>query len=167
MLSEKLLDILQERRAKVLAGGGEDKLQERHAKGLLGARERLLNLFQADTFQEIGTHAKHAAKHFGLADKELPSDGVIVGTGFVDGRPVAAFSQDFTVMGGTLGKMHAKKIVQVMQMALKTGVPVVAFKDSAGARIQEGVDALSGYGEVFYNNVLVSGVVPQLSLIHI
>ncbi|CDH47135.1 acyl-CoA carboxylase subunit beta [Candidatus Contendibacter odensensis] len=165
MLSEKLLDILQERRAKVLAGGGEDKLQERHAKGLLGARERLLNLFQADTFQEIGTHAKHAAKHFGLADKELPSDGVIVGTGFVDGRPVAAFSQDFTVMGGTLGKMHAKKIVQVMQMALKTGVPVVAFKDSAGARIQEGVDALSGYGEVFYNNVLVSGVVPQIAII--
>jgi acetyl-CoA carboxylase carboxyltransferase component len=121
MLSEKLLDILQERRAKVLAGGGDDKLQERHAKGLMGARERLLNLFQPDTFQEIGTHAKHAAKHFGLADKELPSDGVIVGTGFVDGRPVAAFSQDFTVMGGTLGKMHAKKIVQVMQMALKTG----------------------------------------------
>jgi acetyl-CoA carboxylase carboxyltransferase component len=165
MLSEKLLDILQERRAKVLAGGGDDKLQERHAKGLMGARERLLNLFQPDTFQEIGTHAKHAAKHFGLADKELPSDGVIVGTGFVDGRPVAAFSQDFTVMGGTLGKMHAKKIVQVMQMALKTGTPVVAFKDSAGARIQEAVDALSGYGEVFYNNVLVSGVVPQIAII--
>ena len=92
MLSEKQLDILRERRAKVLAGGGEDKLQERHAKGLMGARERLLALFQPDTFQEIATHAKHAAKHFGLADKELPSDGVIVGTGFVDGRPVAAFS---------------------------------------------------------------------------
>jgi len=100
-----------------------------------------------------------------LADKELPSDGVIVGTGFVDGRPVAAFSQDFTVMGGTLGKMHAKRIVQSMQMALKTGTPVVAFKDSAGARIQEAVDALSGYGEVFYNNVLLSGVVPQIAII--
>ncbi|HCB12116.1 MAG TPA: methylmalonyl-CoA carboxyltransferase, partial [Gammaproteobacteria bacterium] len=99
MLSEKQLEILRERRAKVLAGGGEDKLQERHAKGLMGARERLLALFQPDTFQEIATHAKHAGKHFGLAEKELPSDGVIVGTGFVDGRPVAAFSQDFTVMG--------------------------------------------------------------------
>ncbi len=165
MLSEKQLEILRERRAKVLAGGGEDKLQERHAKGLLGARERLLALFQPDTFQEIATHAKHAAKHFGLADKELPSDGVIVGTGFVDGRPVAAFSQDFTVMGGTLGKMHAKKIVQSMQLALKIGVPVVAFKDSAGARIQEAVDALSGYGEVFYQNVLLSGVVPQIAII--
>ena len=165
MLSEKQLDILRERRAKVLAGGGEDKLQERHAKGLLGARERLLTLFQPDTFQEIATHAKHAAKHFGLADKELPSDGVVVGTGFVDGRPVAAFSQDFTVMGGTLGKMHAKKIVQSMQLALKIGAPVVAFKDSAGARIQEAVDALSGYGEVFYNNVLLSGVVPQIAII--
>ena len=119
MLSEKLVEILHERRSKVLAGGGEDKIQERHNKGLLGARERLLTLFQPDTFQEIATHAKHAGKHFGLADKELPSDGVIVGTGFVDGRPVAAFSQDFTVMGGTLGKMHAKKIVQSMQMALK------------------------------------------------
>ena len=165
MLSEKQLEILRERRAKVLAGGGEDKIKERHEKGLLGARERLMLLFQEGTFQEIATHAKHAGKHFGLADKELPSDGVIVGTGFVDGRQVAAFSQDFTVMGGTLGKMHAKKIVQSMQMALKTGTPVVAFKDSAGARIQEAVDALSGYGEVFYNNVLLSGVVPQIAII--
>jgi len=165
MLSEKQLEILRERRAKVLAGGGDDKIKERHEKGLLGARERLLALFQEGTFQEIATHAKHAGKHFGFAAKELPSDGVIVGTGFVDGRPVAAFSQDFTVMGGTLGKMHAKKIVQSMQMALKTGTPVVAFKDSAGARIQEAVDALSGYGEVFYNNVLLSGVVPQIAII--
>jgi acetyl-CoA carboxylase carboxyltransferase component len=165
MLSKQQLDLLRERRTKVQAGGGEDKLQARHAKGLLGARERLLALFQAETFQEIGTHAQHAARYFGLADKDLPSDGVVVGTGYVDGRPVAAFSQDFTVMGGTLGKMHANKIVQSMELALKLGVPVVAFKDSAGARIQEGVDALSGYGEVFYYNVLLSGVVPQIAII--
>ncbi|MFW5833861.1 MAG: acyl-CoA carboxylase subunit beta, partial [Pseudomonadota bacterium] len=101
----------------------------------------------------------------GLEDKELPSDGVVVGTGYLDGRAVAAFSQDFTVLGGTLGKMHAKKIVQSMQLALKLGCPLVAFKDSAGARIQEAVDALSGYGEVFYQNVLLSGVVPQIAVI--
>ncbi len=165
MLSEKHLEILRERRAKILAGGGEKKIRARHEKGLMSARERLLALFQEDTFQEIGTHAHHTARHFGLADKELPSDGVIVGTGFVDGRPVAAFSQDFTVMGGTLGKMHAKKIVYSLELALKIGAPIVAIKDSAGARIQEAVDALSGYGEVFYQNVLISGVVPQIAII--
>ncbi|TVQ40679.1 MAG: acyl-CoA carboxylase subunit beta [Geminicoccaceae bacterium] len=165
MLSTKQLALLRERRAKVLAGGGERKLEERHAKGLMGARERLAALFEPDTFQEIGTHAAHDARFFGLDGKELPSDGVIVGTGYVGSRTVAAFSQDFTVMGGTLGKMHAKKIVQSMQLALKLGCPVVAFKDSAGARIQEAVDALSGYGEVFYQNVLLSGVVPQIAVI--
>jgi acetyl-CoA carboxylase carboxyltransferase component len=165
MLSEKLLEILRKRHAKLLEGGGEDKLKERHAKGLMGARERLLTLFQPNTFQEIGTYVEHSAKYFGLADKEMPSDGVVVGTGYVDGRAVAAFSQDFTVMGGSLGKMHASKIIRSMQLALKIGVPVVAFKDSSGARIQEGVDALSGYGDVFYNNVLLSGVVPQIAII--
>ena len=165
MISEKLLEVLRERHAKLLAGGGEDKLKERHAKGLMGARERLLALFQPNTFQEVGAYAEHSAKHFGLANKELPSDGVIVGTGYVDGRPVASFSQDFTVLGGSLGKMHANKIIQAMQLALKIGVPVVAFKDSSGARIQEGVDALSGYGDVFYHNVLLSGVVPQIAII--
>ena len=165
MLSPKQLELLREKRAKVIAGGGAKKLQERHAKGLLGARERLDHLFEPDTFQEIGTHAAHDARFFGLDRKELPADGVVVGTGYVGGQVVAAISQDFTVMGGTLGKMHAKKIVQSMQLALKIGCPVVAFKDSAGARIQEAVDALSGYGEVFYNNVLLSGVVPQIAVI--
>lgn len=165
MILEKYIETLRDRRAQIIAGGGVEKLAERHQKGLLGARERLLTLFQEDTFQEMATHARHSGRHFGMSNKELPSDGVVVGTGFVDGRPVAAFSQDFTVMGGTLGKMHAKKIVQSMQLALKTGMPVVAFKDSAGARIQEAVDALSGYGEVFYNNVLLSGVVPQIAII--
>ncbi len=100
-----------------------------------------------------------------MGDKDLPADGVIVGTGYVGGRQVAAFSQDFTVVAGTLGKMHAKKMCQALDYALKNGTPVVAFKDSGGARIQEGVDALSGYGDVFYRNVLLSGVVPQIAII--
>jgi acetyl-CoA carboxylase carboxyltransferase component len=164
-LSTKQLDELQERRAKIYASGGEDKIEQRHAKGLLTARERLLALFQPDTFQEVGTHVHHQVHHFGMADKVLPSDGVICGTGYVNGIPVAAFSQDFTVAAGTLGKMHAQKIVQVMRFAVKMGIPLVAFKDSGGARIQEGVDALSGYGEVFYHNVLLSGVVPQIAIV--
>jgi acetyl-CoA carboxylase carboxyltransferase component len=155
VLSKTLLDDLVERRNKVFAGGGAVKLKERHDKGLLGARERLDVLFQPDTFQEMGTHIRHTATAFGMADKDLPSDGVIVGTGYVDGRQVAAFSQDFTVNAGTLGKMHGQKMMTVMEYALKMGIPLVAFQDSGGARIQEGVDALSGYGRVFYHNVLL------------
>ncbi|MEO5374137.1 MAG: acyl-CoA carboxylase subunit beta [Alphaproteobacteria bacterium] len=164
-ISPKLLDTLKERRAKAYAGGGEDKIKARREKGLLSARDRLDNLFEAHTFQELGAHIRHSCHNFGMADKEMPCDGVVVGSGYVDGRPVAAISQDFTVTGGSLGKMHAKKMVAVMDQAIKTGVPVVAFKDSAGARIQEGVDALSGYGDVFYRNVLASGVVPQIAVI--
>ncbi len=165
MLSEKHLEILRERRAKILAGGGEKKIRARHEKGLMSARERLLALFQEDTFQEIGTHAHHTARHFGLADKELPSDGVIVGTGFVDGRPVAAFSQDFTVMGGSIGEEHAHKIAHAQEQAFKTRSPFVQINDSGGARIQEGIAALDGYGSIFRNNVRASGVIPQVSLI--
>jgi len=164
-ISVRQLEELRKRRAQLLAGGGEDKLRKRHEQGLLGARERLLALFQPDTFQEMGIHVRHTGRLFGMENKELPSDAVICGTGYVNGSPVAAFSQDFTVAAGTVGKMHAQKIVQVMRFALKTGVPLVGFKDSGGARIQEGVDALSGYGEVFYNNVLLSGVVPQIAII--
>lgn len=164
-ISKELMDRLEQRRKAAIAAGGANKLKERHEKGLLGARERLDALFQPDTFQETGLHIRHTATAFGMAGKELPADGVIVGSGYVDGRQVAAISQDFTVAAGTLGKMHARKMVATMQYALKVGVPVVAFKDSGGARIQEGVDALSGYGEVFYHNVLLSGVVPQIALV--
>ncbi len=164
-LSTKHLDELTRRREKILAAGGKEKLDKRHAQGRLSARERLEALFQADTFQEMGAHIRHDTRHFGMDKKELPADGVITGTGYIDGLPVAAFSQDFTVTAGTLGKMHAMKIVTLMRYALKTGIPLVAFKDSGGARIQEGVDALSGYGRVFYNNVLMSGVVPQIAII--
>ena len=159
------LDDLRRRREKILAGGGAEKLAERRAKGLMTARDRLDALFQEGTFQEIGTHVKHAARYFGMEKKVLPADGVVVGTGYVGGRVVAAFAQDFTVVGGSLGKAHARKIVALMQQAAKFGAPIVAFKDSAGARIQEGVDALSGYGDVFYQNVLLSGVVPQIAVV--
>ncbi|MCB2100821.1 MAG: acyl-CoA carboxylase subunit beta [Rhodobacterales bacterium] len=164
-LSSKTLEDLRKRRSRAKAGGGEDKILKRHEKGLPTARDRIDMLFQEDTFQETGLHASHSARHFGLADKELAADGVVTGTGYVDGRLVAAISQDFTVAAGTLGKMHAMKMVEVMRYAKRVGIPLVAFKDSGGARIQEGVDALSGYGRVFYNNVLLSGVVPQIAIV--
>ena len=164
-LSEKLLEEMKARREKIFVGGGEDKIEARHKKGLWSARERLDALFEEDTFQESGLYVRHSCHFFGMESKNLPGDAVVVGTGFVDGRQVAAFSQDFTVAAGSLGKMQAKKIVAVMDSAVKLGIPLVAFKDSGGARIQEGVDSLSGYGDVFYRNVLLSGVVPQIAVI--
>ena len=164
-IRQDLLRELEERRARALASGGDDKVAQRHAKGLLTARERLERLFSADTFQEFGLHVRHATRHFGMEGRDLPGDGVIAGTGFVDGRPVAAFSQDFLVSGGSLGSMHARKICDVMDHAARGGMPLVGFNDSGGARIQEGVESLSGYGQVFNRNVLLSGVVPQIAVI--
>ncbi len=164
-LSSDKLEELRRRREAAQAGGGADKLAKRRADGRMTARDRLDALFQDSTFQEFGAHARHTGRHFGAAEKDYPADGVVVGTGYVDGRLVAACAQDFTVAAGTLGKRHAEKIVAMMDSAVKFGAPVVAFKDSGGARIQEGVDALSGYGEVFYRNVLLSGVVPQIAVI--
>ncbi|HAT48705.1 MAG: acyl-CoA carboxylase subunit beta [Nitrospirae bacterium] len=161
----KALETLRNRRKKIIETGDAEKIKKRHDKGLLTARERLDRLFQEGTFQELGAHMQHRCNFFGMETKEIPSDGVIVGTGYVDGRQVAAASQDFLAMAGTLGKMHATKIVAGMEIAKKVGIPLVAFKDSGGARIQEAVDALSGYGEVFYQNVLLSGVVPQIAVI--
>ncbi len=156
---------LRERRRKIIHGGGEEKIRARHKKGLMTARERLGALFQPDTFQEIGMHIRHSGRHFGSDGKDIPADAVITGTGYVNGQQVAAISQDFTIAGGTVGKMHAMKIVELMKFALKLGIPFVAFKDSGGARIHEGVDSLSGYGEVFFHNVLLSGVVPQIAVV--
>ncbi len=164
-IPDKVLETLKERREKQLAQGGPDKIKKRHEKGLLSARERLDALFQPGTFQEIGVHVRHQCTHFGMEKKEFPGEGVIAGSGYVDGRPVVGFSQDFTVVGGTLGKMHARKIILAQEFALKTGAPVIGIQDSGGARIQEGVDALSGYATVFYNNVLASGVMPQIAII--
>lgn len=164
-VSKELLRDLRERRKVVSEGGGKDKAAARHKKGQLTARERIDYLFQEGTFQEIGRLITHRARGFGMSDKVIPADGIVVGTGYLDGRQVATFSQDFTVSAGTLGEMHAEKMVKVMEYALKMGIPLIAFKDSGGARIQEGVDALSGYGRVFYHNVLLSGVVPQIAII--
>ncbi len=164
-IAKELIDELRARREKALAAGGIEKLQERRAKGLLTARDRIEALFDTGTFQEFGMHVRHNCHDFDMQNKELPCDGVISGTGYVGPRPVACYSQDFTVGGGSLGSMHAKKIVETMQFAVKAGIPVVGFNDSGGARIQEAVGSLSGYGEVFFHNVLLSGVVPQIAII--
>jgi acetyl-CoA carboxylase carboxyltransferase component len=163
-LDSKVLEDFRERQVKILAGGGEDKAISRHAQGQMTARERLAALFQEGTFQEIGMHIRSTHQAGVKVQKSLPADGVIVGTGYVGRTAVTAFSQDFSVAAGTLGKMHAGKMVRAMQNAAHTGTPIVAFNDSGGARIQEAVDALSGYGQVFYQNVLLSGVVPQIAV---
>ncbi len=165
MALKTLLEELEKRRAIARAGGGQDKLEARRKKGLMTARDRIEALFQAGTFQESGLHADHDCHNFGMEEKTMPADGVVTGTGLVDGRVVAAFSQDFTVGGGALGRIHSKKICDIMDYALKTGCPIVGINDSGGARIQEGVDSLSAYGQVFFRNVLLSGVVPQIAVV--
>jgi len=164
-IKKEFLEELEARRNVVLDAGGKDKLEARRKKGLMTARDRLDNLFQQGTFMEFGMHAQHACHNFGMEKKELPADGVVTGTGYVGDRPVAAYSQDFTVAGGSLGHMHAQKICDIMDFAQQSGMPVVCFNDSGGARIQEGVESLSGYGKVFFKNVYLSGVVPQIAVI--
>ena len=164
-IDPKLLEELKERRQTVRNAGGEAKLAKRREKGLLSARERLEAFFDPGTFQEFSMHASHQCVNFGMAETELPADGVVTGVGYADGRPVAAFSQDFTVGGGALGAVHARKICEVMEFAHENGMPVIGINDSGGARIQEGVDSLSGYGQVFFKNVYLSGVVPQIAVI--
>lgn len=163
-IDKKLMEDLRARRAEAL-NAGADKAQKRLEKGQLMARGRLEALFQPGTFQEFGMHAQHACTNFGMEKRKLPGDGVVCGTGLVDGRPVAAFSHDFTVGGGALGRIHAQKICDTMDYAMQCGMPVVGFNDSGGARIQEGVESLAGYGQVFFRNVQLSGVVPQIAVI--
>jgi len=164
-IKKEFLEELDTRRQKVLDAGGQDKLEARRKKGLMTARDRLDNLFQPGTFMEFGMHVQHACHNFGMEKKDLPADGVVTGTGYIGDRPVAAYSQDFTVAGGSLGQMHAQKICDIMDFAQQSGMPVVCFNDSGGARIQEGVESLSGYGKVFFKNVYLSGVVPQIAVI--
>jgi propionyl-CoA carboxylase beta chain len=164
-ISKAALEQLEKRRAAASSGGGEDKYEARRKKGLMTARDRLAALFEPGTFREWGMHAEHDCHNFGMQNKALPGDGVVTGTGIVDGRLVAAFSQDFTVSGGSLGKIHATKICNLMDYAMKVGCPILGFNDSGGARIQEGDDSLSGYGQVFFRNVLASGVLPQIAII--
>ncbi len=164
-IAKKLMDELIKRREDAFNAGGKAKLEARRAKGLMTARDRIEALFDDGSFQEFGMHVQHNCHNFGMEKKVLPTDGIVTGIGLVQGRPVAAFSQDFTVSGGSLGSNHAKKIVDLMKFAAKNGMPVVGVNDSGGARIQEGVESLAGYGQIFYQNVALSGVVPQVSII--
>src|ERR1017187_6284846 len=156
---------LSDKREKLKQGGGKQRLQKQHELGKLSARERIAKLVDHESFQEIGLFAKHRATYFGMADKELPADGVVTGCATVDGRLVHLASQDFTVAGGAAGEVHCAKITDMMQLSLKTGSPFVFINDSGGARVQEGIDSLAGYASVFYNNTLLSGTVPQISII--
>ncbi len=156
---------LEAAKAKVQAGGGERRITRQHEANKLTARERLAALFDAGTFVELDMFVKHRCTDFGMAGTEAPGEGVVTGFGKVQGRLVYAFAQDFTVIGGTLGEAHANKIVKVMETAAKVGAPLIGINDSGGARIQEGVDALDGYGKIFYRNTLCSGVIPQISVI--
>ena len=165
MLSKEKLDLLQKNRSNIELGGGQKRIDKQHSSGKLTARERINKLFDENTFVELEAFVKHRCSNFGMEKQDIPGEGVVCGYGKIDGRLVCAFAQDFTVLGGSLGEMHAKKIAKVMDLSLKLGAPVVGLNDSGGARIQEGVDALAGYGEIFYKNTLASGVVPQISAI--
>jgi len=155
---------MEERRKRVVGGGGEERARKQHEAGKMTARERIEALLDEGSFVELGVFVKHRGGEL-MEGIEAPGEGVVTGYGTVDGRTVFVFSQDFTVLGGSLGKMHGGKIATVMDLAVRTGAPIVGLNDSAGARIQEGVDSLSGYGEVFYRNAVYSGVVPQISAI--
>ncbi|MGE0083112.1 MAG: acyl-CoA carboxylase subunit beta [Desulfococcaceae bacterium] len=163
-VADKIKD-LKDRKAKLLQMGGEKAVAKHKADGKLTARERLSLFFDPGTFREVDIFVTHRCVNFGMEKVDVPSDGVVTGYGKVDGRTVYAFAQDFTSRAGSLGEMHAKKICKVMDMALKSGAPFVGFNDSGGARIQEGVDALSGFGQIFYRNSISSGVIPQISAI--
>ncbi|MBR9981287.1 MAG: methylmalonyl-CoA carboxyltransferase [Desulfatitalea sp.] len=162
---DEKIKALKAQEAKVLAMGGDKLVAKQKENGRLTARERLDRLFDKGTFREIDMFVKHRCVNFDMQGVEIPSDGVITGHGLVQGRPVFAFAQDFTARAGSLGEMHAQKICKVMDLAIKAGVPMIGLNDSGGARIQEGVDALCGYGNIFYRNSLASGVIPQISAI--
>ena len=162
---EDRLQQLNERRTKVELGGGEDRLQKQRDKGKMTARERLDALLDEGTFQEVGAFRKNRTTTFGMDKVDMPADGVVTGSGAVFGRPVHVASQDFTVVGGSAGEAHSIKVTEMLEASLQTGTPFIFINDSGGARIQEGIDSLSGYGKVFYANVLLSGAVPQISII--
>ena len=159
------IDLLRQKKKKLALGGGQERIDKQHAKGKLTARERLEYLFDDFTFVELDAFVKNRCSNFGMDKLDIEGESVVTGYGRVDGRLVYAFSQDFTVTGGALGEMHARKVVKVMDAAVKVGAPVVGLNDSGGARIQEAVDALSGYGDLFFRNAVYSGVVPQISAI--
>lgn len=162
---ETPLQELRSRKKSLSEGGGSRMVDKQHASGKQTARERLEALFDKDSFQEMGMFVKHRCTNFGMEEKATPCEGVVTGFGRVNGRLVYAAAQDFTVMGGSLGQMHAEKIAAAQRAAMEAGAPMICINDSGGARIQEGVDALAGYGAIFYNNTKASGVIPQISVI--
>ena len=148
-IGEKVAE-LEAKRAELELGGGKDRIERQHATGKLAARERVERLVDKGSFEEIGLFAKHRATYFGMAEKELPADGVVTGCATIDGRLVHLASQDFTVAGGAAGETHCNKVADMMAMSLKTGSPFIFINDSGGARVQEGIDSLAGYARVFY-----------------
>ncbi len=163
-MKNKVEELLK-KKEKAKLGGGQEKIDNLHAKGKLTARERIELLVDEKSFEEIDMFVKHRATDFGLNKQHYPGDGVVTGFAKIDGRPIALFSQDFTVFGGSLSETHAEKIVKIMDMAMKLGIPVIGLNDSGGARIQEGVVSLGGYADIFLRNTLASGVVPQISVV--
>ncbi len=163
-IKTKTID-LRKRMSEALQGGGEKAIEKQKAGGKLTARERILCILDPNSFQEYDLFVEHSGREFGMDKKYLPGDGVITGTGTMQGHPVCIYAQDFTVAGGSLGYMHAKKITKIMDHAMKLKVPIIGINDSGGARIQEGVNALAGYGDIFYRNTAASGVIPQISVI--
>lgn len=163
-MEDKIKD-LEEKIAEAKLGGGQARIEAQHKRGKLTARERIELLIDEGTFNEIGIFVEHRSTNFGLNKTKFPGDGVVTGYGQVNGRLVYVFSQDFTVMGGSLAEAHAEKICKIMDLAMKNGAPVIGLNDSGGARIQEGVVSLGGYADIFYRNTLASGVVPQISAI--
>ncbi len=162
---KQAIQTLQEKKQLAQLGGGEKAIEKQKNAGKMTARERIAAILDEGSFIETDLFIKHAGRDFGMEKKELPADGVVTGTGSVNGAPVCIYAQDFTVSGGSLGLQHARKITKVMDLALKMKCPVIGINDSGGARIQEGVGALAGYGEIFYRNTIASGVIPQISLI--
>ena len=163
-VQEKIQE-LKANQAKIMQAGGAKRVEKQHASGKMTARERIEFFFDPESFVELDQFVRHRCVNFGMQTKEIPAEGVITGYGTVNGRLVYAFAQDFTCEGGSLGEMHAAKICKVLDLSLKMGAPIVGINDSGGARIQEAVDALVGYGKIFYKNTLASGVVPQISVI--
>jgi len=163
-VKQKTID-LRKRMQEALQGGGSKAIEKQKATGKLTARERIIALLDSNSFFEYDLFVEHSGKDFDMDKKYLPGDGVLTGTGTISGHPVCIYAQDFTVAGGSLGYMHAKKITKIMDHAMKLKVPIIGINDSGGARIQEGVNSLAGYGEIFYRNTQASGVIPQISVI--
>ncbi|MDO9635134.1 MAG: acyl-CoA carboxylase subunit beta [Paludibacter sp.] len=165
MTLKKNIIALRQKKALIQMGGGEKAIEKQAAMGKMTARARILYLVDANSFHEYDLFVEHEERNFGMELKELAGDGVITGTGSINGSPVCIYAQDFTVMGGSLGLKHARKITKIMDHAMKMKIPCIGINDSGGARIQEGIGALAGYGEIFYRNTMASGVIPQISVI--